>query len=127
MDDDTYKIIVNTACSPDKIPAKLSSFFAYIQDPYTAHRSTLVEKIDKLVKKYNNEDRGREEMTLAEALDRQWLRGIDEGMEKGIRSLVKRCLTLGASKEQIIESLIQDFNLDETAATAYFQRFSERN
>ena len=65
LDDDTYKIIINTACSQEKVPDKLSSFFAYIQDPDTAHRSTLTEKIDKLVKKYNNEDRGAGEYDIS--------------------------------------------------------------
>lgn len=52
FDDGTSKILLNTKCSPDRVPEKLRSFYAYINDP-TKVGSKLIEGIDERVKEYN--------------------------------------------------------------------------
>ena len=52
FNDGTSKILLNTKCSPDKVPEKLRAFYAYINDP-TKIKSTLVRGIDERVEEYN--------------------------------------------------------------------------
>lgn len=62
--DEAFKIMVNTACSEEKIPKELKPLFAYIQDPRDGFESELVQKIDYEVKRFVKSDWRREGMTL---------------------------------------------------------------
>ena len=70
FDDGTSKILLNTKCSPDKVPEKLRAFYAYINDP-TKVGSKLVEGIDERVKEYNAEE--TEKLPRAKALQLLYL------------------------------------------------------
>ena len=70
FDDGTSKILLNTKCSPDKVPEKLRAFYAYINDP-TKVGSKLVEGIDERVKEYNTEE--TEKLPRAKALQLLYL------------------------------------------------------
>ena len=70
FDDRTSKILLNTKCSLDKVPEKLRSFYAYINDP-TRVGSKLVEGIDERVKEYNTKE--TEKLPRAKALQLLYL------------------------------------------------------
>lgn len=70
FDDGTSKILLNTKCSPDKVPEKLRAFYAYINDP-TKVGSKLIEGINERVKEYNTEE--TEKLPRAKALQLLYL------------------------------------------------------
>ena len=49
LDDEAYKIVLNTACTPKKVPKELSALYAYINDPSKSESSTLVKAIDEFL------------------------------------------------------------------------------
>ena len=53
-------------------------------------------------------------------------RGIEQGMEKGIQALIRACMNLGASKENILSSLMQEFSLDEEKAGEYVEKYGKK-
>ena len=65
FDDGTSKILLNTKCSPDKVPEQARAFYAYINDP-TKVGSKLIEGIDERVKEYNTKE--TEKLPRAKAL-----------------------------------------------------------
>ena len=86
FDDGTSKILLNTKCSPDKVPKKLRAFYAYINDP-TKVGSKLIEGIDERVKEYNTKEWREKFVTLeymiAEAKEEGLEQGRTEGIEQG--------------------------------------------
>ena len=66
----TSKILLNTKCSPDKVPEKLRSFYEYINDP-TKVGNKLIEGIDERVKEYNTKE--TEKLPRAKALQLLYL------------------------------------------------------
>ena len=86
FDDGTSKILLNTKCSPDKVPEKLRAFYAYINDP-TKVGSKLIEGIDERVKEYNTKEWRERFVTLeymiAEAKEEGLEQGRTEGIEQG--------------------------------------------
>jgi hypothetical protein len=50
--------------------------------------------------------------------------GLEEGAKKereqGIRILIKACMELGVSKEQIIRKVMQEYSLTQEQAEAYY-------
>ena len=86
FDDGTSKILLNTKCSPDKVPEKLRAFYAYINDP-TKVGSKLIEGIDERVKEYNTKEWREKFVTLeymiAEAKEEGLEQGRTEGIEQG--------------------------------------------
>jgi predicted transposase YdaD len=54
--------------------------------------------------------------------------GLEEGAKKereqGIRILIKTCMELGASKEQIIRKVMQEYSLTREQAEAYYTDIS---
>ena len=52
FNDGTSKILLNTKCSPDKVPEKLRAFYAYINDP-TKVDGELIKGINERVEEYN--------------------------------------------------------------------------
>ena len=70
FNDGTSKILLNTKCSPKKVPEKLRAFYAYINDP-TKVDGKLIENIDERVKEYNDEE--TEQLLRAKALQLLYL------------------------------------------------------
>ena len=55
LDDFAYTIILNSKCSPEKVPEGLKELYAYINNPKNVGKSELVKNIDARVKKFNSE------------------------------------------------------------------------
>ena len=49
LKDDTYTMVLNTACTPDKVPEGLRALYEYINDPIKCEGSILVKAIDARV------------------------------------------------------------------------------
>ena len=78
FNDGTSKILLNTKCSPDKVPEKLRSFYEYINDP-TKVGSELIEGIDERVQKYNTPEWRERLVTLEYMIAEAKEEGIAEG------------------------------------------------
>jgi len=84
LNDNTYKIILNTKCSREKVPEKLRAFYDYINDPNSAAKDEFVERLEDRVKQYNTSDWRRNLMTLAELMEQNQEIGFEKGLEKGL-------------------------------------------
>ena len=82
FNDGTSKILLNTKCSPDKVPEKLRSFYKYINDP-TKVGNKLIEGIDERVKKYNTKEWRERLVTLEYMIAEAKEEGIAEGEASG--------------------------------------------
>lgn len=83
LDDEGYTIILNTGCSPEKVPERLKAFYAYINNP-ERQESELVKKIDDRVKKFNSAEWRHRRMTFGYYLDRKLEEGREIGFRQGI-------------------------------------------
>ena len=81
--DEAYSIILNTACSPEKVPKPLKALFEYINDPTKGSGDALVDDIDRQVSRFNTDEWRRRHMTLQELMDRNYEQGLEKGLEKG--------------------------------------------
>ena len=82
FNDGKSKILLNTKCSPDKVPEKLRSFYEYINDP-TKVGSELIEGIDERVQKYNTPEWRERLVTLEYMIAEAKEEGIAEGEASG--------------------------------------------
>ena len=82
--DEAYSIILNTACSPHKVPESLKPLFEYINDPSKGVGDALVDHIDERVKKFNTHEWRRKHMTLQELMDRNYKEGLEQGRSEGL-------------------------------------------
>ena len=82
FDDGTSKILLNTKCSPDRVPEKLRAFYAYINDP-TKVGSKLIEGIDERVKEYNTKEWRERLLTLEYMIAEAKEEGLEQGLEQG--------------------------------------------
>ena len=82
FDDGTSKILLNTKCSPDKVPEKLRAFYAYINDP-TKVGSKLIEGIDERVKEYNTKEWREKFVTLEYMIAEAKEEGLEQGRTEG--------------------------------------------
>ena len=89
LDDEAYKIVLNTACTPKKVPKELSALYAYINDPSKSESSTLVKAIDERVKKFNGRDWRWRQVTLEYMMMEEYRKGLAEGEAKMAERLNK--------------------------------------
>ena len=82
FNDGTSKILLNTKCSPDKVPEKLRSFYEYINDPSKID-SKLVEGIDERVQKYNTPEWRERLVTLEYMIAEAKEEGLEQGRTEG--------------------------------------------
>ena len=82
--DEAYSIILNTACSPEKVPQPLKALFEYINDPTKGSGDALVDDIDRQVSRFNTDEWRRRHMTLQELMDRNYEQGLEKGIEQGL-------------------------------------------
>ena len=82
--DEAYSIILNTSCSPHKVPESLKPLFEYINDPSKGVGDALVNHIDERVKKFNTHEWRRKHMTLQELMDRNYKEGLEQGRSEGL-------------------------------------------
>ena len=83
FNDGTSKILLNTKCSPDKVPEKLKSFYEYINDPSKID-SKLVEGIDERVQKYNTPEWRERLVTLEYMIAEAKEEGLEQGRTEGL-------------------------------------------
>ena len=81
--DEAYSIILNTACSPEKVPKPLKPLFEYINDPTKGSGDALVDDIDRQVSRFNTDEWRRRHMTLQELMDRNYEQGLEQGRAEG--------------------------------------------
>ena len=96
LDDFSYKIVLNAACSPDKVPEKLKPLYAYLNDPRQSQVSPLTRMIDARVKKFNTDEWRRKYMTFEYMLKERERIGIEQGRAEGEAIGLKK----GAAQKQ---------------------------
>ena len=90
LGDDSYTIVLNTSCSPEKVPEELKAFYAYVNDPSMCEGSQLVKDIDERVRKYNEQDWRVKRMRFDELRREQYEQGLAEGKEIGAADMQGR-------------------------------------
>lgn len=85
LGDESFTIILNTKCSPEKVPDHLKSLFEYINDPVAGLKSddALIGDIDRQVSRFNTDEWRRKHMTIQELMDRNYEQGRAEGEAAG--------------------------------------------
>ncbi|MCI6854127.1 MAG: Rpn family recombination-promoting nuclease/putative transposase [Firmicutes bacterium] len=83
LGDESFTILLNSKCSPEKVPEELRALFAYINDPTQGVGDDLVDNIERQVRKYNSEEWRRRHMTLQELMDRNYEQGLEQGRAEG--------------------------------------------
>ena len=83
FNDGTSKILLNTKCSPDKVPEKLRAFYAYINDPAKVG-SKLIEDINERVEEYNTKEWREKFVTLEYMIAEAKEEGIEQGRTEGL-------------------------------------------
>ena len=83
LDDFAYTIVLNSKCSPDKVPDGLKELYAYINNPSNVGKSELVKNIDARVRKFNNTRWRTKQMTFEYYLKEEKKKGKAEGLEQG--------------------------------------------
>lgn len=99
LDDFSYKIVLNTSCSKDKIPMKLSPLFTYIHEARNIGNSELVDRIDKRVRNFSTGEWRRKQMTFEYYVKDKERRAYHSGEEAGMEIGLERG---AAQKEQEI-------------------------
>ena len=103
FDDGTSKILLNTKCSPDKVPEKLRAFYAYINDP-TKVGSKLIEGINERVKEYNTEEWRAKFVTLEYMIAEAKEEGLEQGRTAEKIEMAKALKDKGVDIEIIAET-----------------------
>ena len=70
LGDDTNIIILNTSCSPEKVPDKLKPLYAYINDS-SCCEDAFIKELDSSVRKYNGPEWRKKYMTLQHIIERE--------------------------------------------------------
>ena len=83
LNDFEYTILLNSKCSPEKVPEGLRELYAYINDPDNIGETELVRNIDKRVRKFNNSKWRTRQMTYEYYLKEAEKRGIEQGEASG--------------------------------------------
>ena len=102
LDDFSYKIVLNAACSPDKVPEKLKPLYAYLNDPRQSQVSPLTRMIDARVKKFNTDEWRRRYMTFEYMLKERERIGIEQGRAEGLAEGHAAGLSEGRSEGEAI-------------------------
>ena len=116
IEDLSYKIILNTACSPKKVPEKLSAFYEYLNDPEKSQASELTRMIDARVRKFNSGEWRKKYMTFEQMLNERgresFAQGHAEGRSEGEaigaaqkqREIAKNLKKLGVGADEIVKA-----------------------
>ena len=83
LKDLSYTIMLNTTCSPEKVPEALKPFYEYLNDPKKNQASKLTRLIDARVRKFNSGDWRRKYMTFEQMLNECGRESEAIGFEKG--------------------------------------------
>ena len=106
IEDLSYKIILNAACSPEKVPEALKPFYNYLNDPKKNQASDLARMIDERVRKFNSNEWRQKYMTFEYMLKERERIGIEQGRAEGEAIGLKK----GAAQKQreIAKSMIKE-------------------
>ena len=83
LKDLSYTIVLNTKCSPEKVPEALKPFYEYLNDPKKNQASELTRMIDERVRKFNSSEWRQKYMTFEYILNEQKRESEAIGFEKG--------------------------------------------
>ena len=119
LDDFSYKIVLNAACSPDKVPEKLKPLYAYLNDPRQSQVSPLTRMIDARVKKFNTDEWRRKYMTFEYMLKERERIGIEQGRAEGHAAGLSEGRSEGlvegaAQKQREIAKVMKEKNISNT-------------
>ena len=107
---------MNTACSPKKVPEKLSAFYEYLNDPEKSQASELTRMIDARVRKFNSGEWRKKYMTFEQMLNERgresFAQGHAEGRSEGEaigaaqkqREIAKNLKKLGVGADEIVKA-----------------------
>ena len=98
LDDRVCRIILNTKCTPEKVPDSLKEFYRYLNNPSESYEDEFIARLDSSVKKYNTEDWRRKHMTLGELMERNKEIGYEEGLSEGRELGISEGHKLGLSE-----------------------------
>ena len=116
LDDFSFTIILNSKCSPEKVPEALKPFYAYLNDPSKNQASELTRMIDERVRKFNSDEWRKKYMTFEYMLNERERKGVEQGIAQGIeqgrsegeakkqREIAKNFKRAGISIEVIAEN-----------------------
>ncbi len=110
LDDLSYTIVLNTKCSPEKVPEALKPFYEYLNDPKKNQASELTRMIDERVRKFNSDGWRKKYMTFEYMLNERERKGLELGMEQGRSEGEAIGLEKGAAQErrEIAKSMIKE-------------------
>ena len=104
LDDLSYTIILNTKCSPEKVPEALKSFYDYLNDPRKNQASELTRMIDERVRKFNSDEWRKKYMTFEYILNEHKREGFEKGAAQEKRKIAKNLKDLGVGTAEIIKA-----------------------
>lgn len=126
LEDGTTKIFLNmTSKNGSK---ELISLLQYMKETSLDNPEILVKderiiELDKIVTKVKESEEW-EEMRMS-IYDQGIEQGIKQEKSNSIRLFIELCREFALSRENIILRLMKNFNLDEAAATDYYQNFGK--
>ena len=89
LKDLSYTIMLNTKCSPEKVPEALKPFYEYLNDPKKNQASELTRMIDERVRKFNSNEWRQKYMTFEYILNERERKSFAEGAAKEQREIAK--------------------------------------
>ena len=108
LKDLSYTIMLNTKCSPEKVPKALKPFYEYLNDPKKNQASELTRMIDERVRKFNSNEWRKRYMTFEYILNERGRESEAIGFEKGAaqkqREIAKNLKQAGIPVEVIAEN-----------------------
>ena len=114
LKDLSYTIVLNTKCSPEKVPETLKPFYEYLNDPKKNQASELTRMIDERVRKFNSDEWRKKYMTFEYILNEQKRESFAEGAAQKQREIAKSMIEEGIAKE-VIEK-ITGLSMEEVEA-----------
>ena len=100
LKDLSYTIVLNTKCSPEKVPEALKPFYEYLNDPKKNQASELTRMIDERVRKFNSGDWRRKYMTFEQILNERGRESFAEGEAIGLKKGRSEGEAIGAAQKQ---------------------------
>ena len=108
LDDLSYTIVLNTKCSPEKVPETLKPFYEYLNDPKKNQASELTRMIDERVRKFNSDGWRKKYMTFEYMLNERERKGLELGRSEGVaqekREIAKNLKEIGVGMTEIIKA-----------------------
>ena len=104
LKDLSYTIMLNTKCSPEKVPEALKPFYEYLNDPKKNQASELTRMIDERVRKFNSSEWRQKYMTFEYILNEQKRESFAEGAAQKQREIAKNLKQAGIPVEVIAEN-----------------------